>query len=313
MSVNIITHKSQGLINDTKILENKLKEKYKVDKFICEERDIYTIKQNKTYDKQFFIEHIYPNLLNNSICNIFVPNLEFINKNDFSLMKCKHIKYIIAKTKCAYESLYKLFGDKVLKWNWTSIDRNISRIHPDFTQYLHIKGKSRFKNSQIILYLWMKHPEWPMLHIVHHGEINKNGFLEINQPILMKENITLYQYELDNDTLESLMNRCGNHICPSETEGFGHYINEARSVGAVIITTNAAPMNEFITDKYGFLVNTTECKTIGLGHFYKFNEIELENTIQQCVSTSWNLKLIQSNIGKNMYKQNHVDFMNQII
>ena len=150
MSVNIISHKSQGLLNDCKILKNKLKEQYKVDECICEERDIYSIKQNKMYDKQFFIEHVCPNLLCNSICNIFIPNLEFINKTDFELMKTKHIKYIIAKTKCSYESLYKIFGDKVLKWNWTSINRNVNRINPDFNQYLHVKGKSRFKNSQIL-------------------------------------------------------------------------------------------------------------------------------------------------------------------
>ena len=309
MSLNIITHKSQGLLNDCKILKEKFKEKYNVNEFICDERDIYTIKQNKTYDKQIFIEHIYPNLLNNSICNIFIPNLEFINKNDFNLMKTGHIKYIISKTNCSYESLYTLFGDKVLKWNWSSINRNINRINPDFDQYLHIKGKSRYKNSQMILDTWMRHPEWPMLHIVSYGEKTINGFLEIKHPVLVNDNITLYQYELDEITLESLMNRCGNHICPSETEGYGHYINEARSVGAVLITTNAAPMNEFTSYKYGFLVSSTEHTTRGFGKYYKLNEKELEKTIQKCINTSWEQKCFQSKIGKDMYIENHSNFI----
>ena len=38
------------------------------------------------------------------------------------------------------------------------------------------------------------------------------------------------------------------HICPSAREGFGHYINEARSVGAVVLTIDAAPMSEFVVD-----------------------------------------------------------------
>lgn len=29
-------------------------------------------------------------------------------------------------------------------------------------------------------------------------------------------------------------------------EGYGHYINQARAFGGVIITTNASPMNELI-------------------------------------------------------------------
>lgn len=37
------------------------------------------------------------------------------------------------------------------------------------------------------------------------------------------------------------------HICASEREGFGHYINEARAAGAFIISTDHPPMNEFVT------------------------------------------------------------------
>ena len=49
-----------------------------------------------------------------------------------------------------------------------------------------------------------------------------------------------------------LMNACQYHLCPSEYEGFGHYINEARSTGALIISTDAAPMNELV--KNGILI-----------------------------------------------------------
>lgn len=313
MSVNIICHKSQGLLNDLLILKRKLKEKYKVYEIVCEERDIYNIKNDKKVDKQFFLEHICPNLLQNSECNIYIPNLEFINKNDLKLMKTKYINHVIAKTQHSYEMLSSLLDNKVFKWNWTSIDRKISRINPDFNQYLHIKGKSKYKNSQLILQIWLRHPEWPMLHIAHNGDINKNGFLEINHPLLIKDNITLYQYELDKTTLESLMNRCGNHICPSETEGYGHYINEARSVGAVIITTNAAPMNEFITKNYGFSVTPREYKTNGLGTYFKIDECDLEKTIQNCIDTSWESKFVQSDLGKELFKQNDKLFHNQII
>ncbi|GMF20855.1 unnamed protein product [Phytophthora lilii] len=44
-------------------------------------------------------------------------------------------------------------------------------------------------------------------------------------------------------------------MCPSRTEGYGHYINQGRASGAVIVTTDAAPMNELITSrKMGVLV-----------------------------------------------------------
>lgn len=47
-------------------------------------------------------------------------------------------------------------------------------------------------------------------------------------------------------------------LCPSSIEGYGHYINQARAAGGVIISTDAHPMNELITDPAtGVLVNTT--------------------------------------------------------
>jgi hypothetical protein len=37
------------------------------------------------------------------------------------------------------------------------------------------------------------------------------------------------------------------HICASEREGFGHYLNEARAASALVISTDHPPMNELVT------------------------------------------------------------------
>jgi hypothetical protein len=37
------------------------------------------------------------------------------------------------------------------------------------------------------------------------------------------------------------------HVCASEREGFGHYINEGRAAGAFIISTDHPPMSELVT------------------------------------------------------------------
>jgi hypothetical protein len=46
----------------------------------------------------------------------------------------------------------------------------------------------------------------------------------------------------------------GVHLCVSEREGFGHYLNEARGAAAVVITTEHPPMNELVRPGVGVLV-----------------------------------------------------------
>ncbi|KAJ3069833.1 hypothetical protein HDU98_007091 [Podochytrium sp. JEL0797] len=67
-------------------------------------------------------------------------------------------------------------------------------------------------------------------------------------------NIQIHQY-VSYEALRRMQFTRGVHICASEQEGYGHYINEARSLGALIVTTDHPPMNEFVEDRVsGILV-----------------------------------------------------------
>jgi hypothetical protein len=39
-------------------------------------------------------------------------------------------------------------------------------VHQDFTQFIHVGGKSLNKGSDVVYDTWRKHPEWPTLHLV---------------------------------------------------------------------------------------------------------------------------------------------------
>jgi glycosyltransferase involved in cell wall biosynthesis len=43
-------------------------------------------------------------------------------------------------------------------------------------------------------------------------------------------------------------------VIPSQAEGYGHVIGEAMSCGAVVVTTDAPPMNELVTSDRGVLI-----------------------------------------------------------
>lgn len=47
-------------------------------------------------------------------------------------------------------------------------------------------------------------------------------------------------------SVAALQRRSAVHVCPSEREGFGHYVNEARAVGALVVAPAHAPLDELV-------------------------------------------------------------------
>jgi glycosyltransferase involved in cell wall biosynthesis len=185
--------------------------------------------------------------------------------------------HIFAKTPSVYKRIKSMFGNNVSFIGWTSrdmYDSSVSKLY----ECLHLKGVSKYKRSQELIDTWALHPEWPMLHVVSYGTESTNGYLRLPCPVKVKENITLYQYKLDYDDLKTLMNTCRYHICPSYSEGFGHYINEGRSTDATVFTTNLPPMNELVKDPR-CLFDVQEVVQVMLGQGAKVSRESLEKTL----------------------------------
>ncbi|HKT38005.1 MAG TPA: glycosyltransferase, partial [Ktedonobacterales bacterium] len=90
---------------------------------------------------------------------------------------------------------------------------------------------------------------------------------------------------MDDTTLQELQNSHWFHLCPSETEGYGHYLTEAMSVGAVVITLDAPPMNELVPPDCGLLVPPS-VKT-GRQHLattYFFDDHAMEAAVEQAMA-----------------------------
>jgi glycosyltransferase involved in cell wall biosynthesis len=153
---------------------------------------------------------------------------------------------IWCKTRQAETIFNKLLSNKndvsVRYIGWTSIDRHSLKHKKKYDEYLHVAGKSIFKGTQSIINNW--DVKYPTLHLVY----NKSN-LSLTIPVELT-NIKTYPERLDDDELIRLMNTCAIHLCPSEAEGFGHYLNEARSCSSIVITTDAEPMNMFSSDPY---------------------------------------------------------------
>ena len=106
-------------------------------------------------------------------------------------------------------------------------------------------GRSELKGTSTLLNVWLRHPEWPKLTV-----IGRHTYLRG----YARPNIEVITEFLDGQRLRAEMNTTAVHLCPSETEGFGHYINEGLSTGALVITADAPPMNELVSSDTGLLV-----------------------------------------------------------
>ena len=103
-------------------------------------------------------------------------------------------------------------------------------------------------------------------------------------------NIAHHSAFLGDETLCELQNGHWFHLCTSEAEGWGHYIAEAMSVGAVTFTCDAPPMNELVSADRGVLVPAPAGERHNLATLCHFDPAALEAAITRVLAmapTQW--------------------------
>jgi hypothetical protein len=307
MFIQICHHDSQGLANDAHVLSKMLSNHGSVSVLKYPEEVLYT-NQTLPYetDVRIFLEHASMSMMSNAKQNVLIPNVEMMNARDIQC--APHMDLLVAKTQYAYDVLRNKFSDKkVVYWGWTSIDRGLANGDTgsqDYNAFLHVKGVSRFKNTQLVLDTWLKHPEWPTLTVVHHGNPNLNGYVDIPvDQFAVAKNVRMIQRKVSDSELTDLMNRCGVHVCPSNMEGFGHYINEALSSRALVVTTDGHPMKQFVRDGHnGFLIPPVEQKPHALGTHYTLDTRGFEQAILRILETPIESRVVMGRRSRKMYQ-----------
>lgn len=187
-------------------------------------------------DINIHFEHLTPSHFHTATINWFIPNPEWIKYAEDVLSK---VDCILCRTK-EVERIFNKLKKKTAYIGFTSVDCYDPLIKKDFSKFLHLAGKSGQKGTGVIFDLWKMHPDLPHLTVL------KRPAKELK--LFSLSNLLWIDNRIELSDRKNLQNSCGIHLAPSQTEGFGHSISEAMSTGAVVITTNAPPMNEFIVD-----------------------------------------------------------------
>ena len=188
------------------------------------------------FDVNIFLELIAQQHYPSAKRNILVPNPEWFIRE--WRPQLHGLTQVWAKTRDC-ERIFQGLHRDVRYVGWTSMDMFDPAVKRN-RALLHVAGGSSAKGTAAVLEAMRLLPEHQLLMITSRPYAS------------VPDNVTVLGRQ-DAPTLKRIMNEHLIHVCPSSYEGFGHYINEARSVGAVIISTAAAPMNELVGGEYGVL------------------------------------------------------------
>jgi hypothetical protein len=228
------------------------------------------------FDANIMLEHVWPQFVQQARCNVLVPNPEWFDGRDVAMLDV--VDRVWAKTAFA-EQLFVARGCRVLRIGFDSDDRFQSTVLRQ-PQFLHLAGRSPLKGTQRLLALWQRHPQWPQLTVVQDTSAGRAGA----KPAVA--NIVQVRGFVSDSELRMLQNAHRFHLCLSEAEGWGHYIAEAMSVGAVTFTCDAPPMNELVGAERGILINARLGERHNLARIARFDEAALQAAIERSLALS---------------------------
>lgn len=254
------------------------------------------------YDINIFLEFVDSSRFSQARKNCFIPNQEW-----FSLwqhLTLKSFDQILCKTLHAYD-IFQRLGHAVSYISFTSPDRYHDEFETDYNACLHLAGRSPLKGTQTIIDVWRQHPEWPQLQV-----IQRSSRLPATS---LPDNITYIQGHVDLEVLTAMQNHCGLRIQTSEAEGFGHVLVEGMSCGAVMVTTDAPPMNELVTPDRGFLVAYNRSTPKDLGRRYYVDPNQLEQQLEAIFKLSLEQRRVIGQNARDWYLKNDHLFKHNII
>ncbi|KAH7472458.1 uncharacterized protein KRP23_9451 [Phytophthora ramorum] len=118
-------------------------------------------------------------------------------------------------------------------------------------KFLHTPGTSIWKGTRAVLECWTSTAGLPPLD-VYIDESAYAYMMPTQFQVKLKFSrspVNVHLGMIERSEFTKLTAEAAFFMCPSRSEGYGHYINQARASGAVIVTTDAAPMNELIPSR----------------------------------------------------------------
>jgi hypothetical protein len=231
-------------------------------------------------DCAFFLERMidHPALMT-ARHRILIPNPEWLGPRTERLaVRCTHVWH---KSRDSLSRLSPIFPQAQHAYlGFTSEDPG--SLVTDYASFVHLRGKLHTqRNTDSIFAAWKFGRDWPDLYVHFYADLGGG----IQYPgWLHDENVHVHIGWLERSEYLALAARHGIHLCTSEVEGFGHYINEARAMAALVIAVDGPPMNELVDDDCGILVRASNSSAMNHGIRYGITPDDLALAIERALS-----------------------------
>jgi hypothetical protein len=217
----------------------------------------------KRYDLNVFVEEISEHWLPFARVNCLMPHQEWLSETSRALLP--RLDVVLSKTRFA-EKIFTDLGLRSVYTGFTTLDRYNPSIPKDYGACIHVAGSSLQKGSMAVNHVWRDNPSFPRLDMYWY---------EPSARPVAAPNIRIEREFVTEHAIHEAQNTCGIHLCPSEAEGYGHYLAEAMSCGALVVTTDAPPMNELVRPERGVLVGYASQAPQAVGMNYYVDEGKL--------------------------------------
>jgi hypothetical protein len=255
-------------------------------------RAVNTVLPRKRYDINIYDEEIEPSWMPFARVNCFTPHQEWLKDESRALLPV--MDAILCKTHYA-DGIFAGLGCRAIYTGFTTLDRYDPSVPKDYGACLHIGGSSLQKGSMAVNRVWLAHPEFPELKMYWH---------EPTARPVRGANVHVETAYVADAEINAAQNRCGIQLCTSEAEGFGHYIVEAMSCGAVVLTTGGAPMNELVQPGRGVLVGYDRQAPQAAGMNFYVDESKLANAVQDVLALSTQERKEMGDAAREWYLEN---------
>lgn len=252
-------------------------------------------------DLNIFLQRVYHTLIPTARRNVLIPNPEWLPPQ--RLWQLMLVDEVWCKTRHAV-ALLSPHAPRCRYVGFSSPDR-MERAAPAAADggWLHLASAGLQKGTDAVLDAWRAHPGWPFLTVLQH----KNAALGSDGP-----NLRYLSLRIGEDELTALLNRCPVHLCPSQSEGFGHSIVEGLSCGALVLATDAPPMNELVDEARGVLVAAGACERVQCGERFAVTADAVADAVQRVLAMSPAAIHNRRSAARSWFEKNHAAFIQRL-